>query len=84
MGQHVRTEEHSIRGRADVVLETATTVYIFEFKLWSAGTPEEAIEQIRKQGYAEPYRSCGKPVRLIGVSFDTEKRNIGEWKEEAL
>ena len=84
MGQHVRTEEHSIRGRADFVLETATTVYIFEFKLWSAGTPEEAIEQIRKQGYAEPYRSCGKPVRLIGVSFDTEKRNIGEWKEEAL
>ena len=84
MGQSVRVEEHSIRGRADVVLETATTVYIFEFKLWSAGTPEEAIEQIRKQGYAEPYRSCGKPVRLIGVSFDTEKRNIGEWKEEAL
>jgi len=84
MGQHVRTEEHSILGRADFVLETATTVYIFEFKLWSAGTPEEAIEQIRKQGYAEPYRSCGKPVRLIGVSFDTEKRNIGEWKEEAL
>ncbi len=84
MGQHVRTEEHSILGRADFVLETATTVYIFEFKLWSAGTPEEAIEQIRKQGYAEPYRSCGKPVRLIGVSFDTEKRNIGEWKEETL
>ncbi|MGP1461056.1 MAG: ATP-binding protein [Bacteroides sp.] len=84
MGQSVRVEEHSIRGRADVVLETATTVYIFEFKLWSAGTPEEAIEQIRKQGYAEPYRSGAKPVRLIGVSFDTEKRNIGEWKEEAL
>ena len=84
MGQHVRTEEHSIRGRADFVLETATTVYIFEFKLWSAGTPEEAIAQIRQQGYAEPYRGGAKPVRLIGVSFDTEQRNIGEWREEAL
>ena len=84
LGQYVRTEVHSLLGRADFVLETATTVYIFEFKLWSAGTPEEAIAQIRQQGYAEPYRGGAKPVRLIGVSFDTAQRNIGEWREEAL
>ncbi len=79
MGLRVHTEVHNLQGRADCVVETETHVYVFEFKLWSAGTPEEALVQIREKGYAEPYMSLGKEIILVGVSFDEAKRNIGAW-----
>ena len=34
------------------------------------------------RGYAQPYRASGKPVVLIGIAFDKEKRTIGDWKSE--
>ena len=84
MGQRVHTEVHNIQGRADCVVELADTVYIFEFKLWSTGTPEEALAQIREKGYVVPYQASGKKIIAIGASFDEAKRNIGAWKCEAL
>ena len=84
LGQYVQTEVQSVTGRADCVVDTPTTVYIFELKLWSTGTAEDALTQIRTKGYGTPYKSSGKEVILIGASFDAEKRNIGEWKVERL
>ena len=84
MGQRVHTEVHNIQGRADCVIELPNTVYIFEFKLWSAGSPEDALTQIREKGYAVPYQASGKKIIAIGVSFDEAKRNIGAWKAEIL
>ena len=84
MGQRVHTEVHNIQGRADCVIELPNTVYIFEFKLWSAGSPEDALTQIREKGYAVPYQASGKKIIAIGVSFDEAKRNIGAWKAEEL
>lgn len=84
LGQYVQTEVQSVTGRADCVVDTPTTVYIFELKLWSTGTAEDALTQIRTKGYDTPYKSSGKEVILIGASFDAEKRNIGEWKVERL
>ena len=82
MGEWVRTEMHSARGRADCIVETHDTVYIFEFKLLSAGTPEDAIAQIKHQGYADQFRSEGKKLLLIGASFDEAVRTLGEWRVE--
>ena len=84
MGQRVHTEVHNIQGRADCVVELPNTVYIFEFKLWSAGSPEDALTQIREKGYAVPYQASEKKIIAIGVSFDEAKRNIGAWKAEIL
>ena len=84
MGQRVHTEVHNIQGRADCVVELPDTVYILEFKLWSAGTPEEALAQIREKGYAVPYQASGKKIIAIGASFDEAKRNIGAWKCETF
>ncbi len=84
MGLHVHTEVHNIQGRADCVVELPDTVYIFEFKLWSVGTPEEALAQIREKGYAVPYQASGKKIIAIGASFDETKRNIEAWKCETL
>ena len=84
MGQHVHTEVHNIVGRADCVVELKDTIYLFEFKLWSSGSPEDALAQIEEKGYATPYKSSGKKLIAVGASFDEAKRNIGAWKAKEL
>ena len=84
MGQFVQTEVYCSTGRADCVVKTADTVYIFEFKLSDNGSAEEALAQIKKNGYAEQYKADGKKIVLIGAGFDEEKRTIKEWKAEVL
>ena len=80
MGQFVQTEVHSAKGRADCVVKTADTVYIFEFKLSSNGTAEDAITQIKEKDYAAKYMADGKKIVLIGSSFDEKTRTIKDWK----
>ena len=80
MGMYTQTEVYSAKGRADCVVYTEHIIYIFEFKLWSAGTAEDALTQIQAQEYYKPLRLQGKKLVLIGTSFDEEKRNIKEWK----
>ena len=82
MGQFVQTEVHNSVGRADCVVHTRDVIYVFEFKLWSKGTPQEALVQIKANGYDTPFRASGKRVVLIGVSFDEQKRTIGAWEAE--
>ena len=82
MGQFVQTEVHNSVGRADCVVHTRDVIYVFEFKLWSKGTPQEALAQIKANGYDTPFRASGKRVVLIGVSFDEQKRTIGAWEAE--
>ena len=80
----VKTEEASAAGRSDMVVETESAVYVFEFKL--DGTVEEALAQIDSKGYLIPYsvtkdkNGNDKKLVKIGVSFDAEKRTLGEWK----
>ena len=81
MGLFTQTEVQSATGRADCVAITPQYVYVFEFKLWSTGTAEEALQQIVDKGYATKYASAGKELILVGASFDEAKRNIGEWVE---
>jgi len=80
MGMYTQTEVYSAKGRADCVVHTAHTLYIFEFKLWSSGTADEALAQIQEQEYFKPLRLLGKKLVLIGTSFDETKRNLKEWK----
>ena len=84
MGQFIETEIHCAKGRADCIVHTKDSIYIFEFKLMSAGTAEDAIAQIKEKGYAAQFKAEGKKIILIGSSFDEEERTIGEWKTENL
>lgn len=77
MGFTVRTEVHSARGRCDMQIHTADYVYIFEFKV--DGTCEDAMDQIRKNGYAVPFESDPRTIYLIGANFSTETRNLTGW-----
>ena len=84
MGQFVQTEIHCAKGRADCIVHTKDSIYIFEFKLMSAGTADDAIAQIKEKGYASQFKAEGKKIILIGSSFDEEMRTVGEWKTEKL
>ena len=84
MGQFVQTEVHNSVGRADCVVHTRDVIYVFEFKLWSKGTPQEALAQIKSKGYALPYEVTGKRVVLIGASFDERKHTLGAWEVKTL
>ena len=84
MGQFVETEVHCSTGRADCVVQTTDSIYIFEFKLSGNGNAEDAIAQIQKQNYAAKYKTDGKKIVLIGSSFDEGVRTIQDWKTEVL
>jgi hypothetical protein len=60
------------------VAETKRYVYCFEFKL--NGSADEALAQMDRKEYLLPWQGSGKQLVKVGVSFDHEKRNIGEWK----
>jgi len=84
MGQFVQTEVHCSTGRADCVVITVDTVYIFEFKLSGNGSAEDALEQIKENAYAAKYKMDEKKIVLIGTSFSEETRTIKDWKVELL
>jgi hypothetical protein len=78
LGFNCRSEVRIADGRIDTLVETKKFVYCFEFKL--EGTAEEALRQIDSKDYLLPWQGNDKKLRKVGVSFDFEKRNIGEWK----
>ena len=78
LGQYVRCEVHSSRGRADCILETDNFVYIFEFKVDKSA--REALDQIEEKGYALPYAADSRQVFKIGVSFDARERSLAQWE----
>ena len=84
MGQFVQTEVHCSTGRADCVVQTADTIYIFEFKLSGNGSADDAIKQIQEQQYGAQYKTEGKKIVLIGSSFDEKMRTIKDWKTKVL
>ncbi len=84
MNQFVHTEVHCSTGRADCVVEFKDKVYIFEFKLVSNASSEEAVKQIKEKNYADRFSGSGKNLIAVGSSFDEEKRTIKEWAVETL
>lgn len=80
-GLDVRTEVLTCDGRIDMVVMFPDKIYIIEFKCNQGA--EAAIRQIREKGYALPYQGEGRKIILVGIGFDTEKRNISDWAWEA-
>ena len=78
LGKFVTCEVHSAKGRADCFVETKEYIYIFEFKLDRGA--EEALAQIEEKGYALPYAADARRLFKVGVKFDSQARNITEWK----
>ncbi|MDR2425480.1 MAG: PD-(D/E)XK nuclease domain-containing protein, partial [Prevotellaceae bacterium] len=82
MGQFIDAEQRSAAGRADAVVETENTVYVFEFKLDENGTAEDAIKQIDSKGYLIPFTAGSKRLVKVGAEFNTKERTLGRWMFE--
>jgi hypothetical protein len=81
IGIDIKTEVKTNRGCIDVVMETEDHIYVLEFKL---DTANNALSQIKEKKYYEKYLSSHKGIKLIGVAFDPEQPNLGEYKVETL
>ena len=80
LGQYVRSEVHSSKGRSDVEVETDDAIYVFEFKV--GGKPCDALSQIKQSGYAEKYKASSKSIVLIGATISRNKRTLSKWQIE--
>ena len=81
-GFDIRMEDVQSDGRADIVARHPAMTCIFELKV---GEPvDRAFAQIRRKGYAEPYVADGRPIWLIGLSFDRETRRLVDCAAEKV
>jgi len=78
LGYYVDIEVRTPRGRVDAVLRTATTLYVMELKIDTSA--DTAMQQIDLRHYPERFALCGLPVVKVAISFDTERRTLGEWR----
>ncbi|MDR0894025.1 MAG: ATP-binding protein [Prevotellaceae bacterium] len=79
LGQYAQIEQASAQGRADLVVTTLDTVYVFEFKMMNNGTAEDALKQIHEKGYAIPYAAGTRKVVKIGAEFSEKERTVSRW-----
>jgi hypothetical protein len=79
MGQFIEVEQDSAVGRADAVITTADTVYVFEFKLTGNATAEDALKQIDEKGYLIPFIAGNKRLVKVGAEFSKIERGLKRW-----
>ena len=82
LGLYMQSEVHTMKGRADSIVETPTHIYILEFKINSTG--ETAFQQIIDQKYALSYSADKRTKIGIGINFDTKTRELDDWKIDIL
>ncbi len=82
LGIKIDVEVATNIGRIDALIKTEKFIYIIEFKLNADAS--KALEQIKAKKYFEQYQHDPRPITLIGISFDTQEKNIGDFKIEAL
>ena len=80
LNHYVDVEVRTPRGRVDMVLRTATHLYLFELKLNKDAAT--AMRQIDLRQYPKRFVQCGLPVVKVGINFDVEKHNITDWTVE--
>jgi hypothetical protein len=77
LGMYVDVEVSTPRGRVDMVMRTATTLYIVELKLNQSA--EAAIQQIDLKNYPERFALCGLPMVKVSINFDMERHTLKDW-----
>ena len=81
-GMYVDVEVRTPKGRVDVVMRTARTLYVIELKLGKSA--DAAMAQINLKNYPERFVLSGLPVVKVGINFDPEKHTLGDWLIEEL
>lgn len=81
MGINMAAEVETNEGRIDGVLTTGDFIYVMEFKM---GAAQEALDQIKEKKYYQKYLSAPQKIKIIGIGFDLEQKNIDEYKIEEI
>ena len=76
-GYYVDVEVRTPKGRVDMVMRTATKLYLIELKLDKSA--ESAMQQIDLKQYPERFALCGLPVVSVAVNFDSATHTISDW-----
>ena len=77
----ILVEQNTAKGRIDITMETADTIYVMELKFNKSA--EEALAQIEAKHYADAFKMSGKKVVKIGLNFSVKDEvNCLEWKIE--
>ena len=77
LGAYVDVEVRTPMGRVDLVMRTATTLYVVELKLNQSAAA--AMQQIDLRNYPERFALCGLPVVKVGINFDMERHTLKDW-----
>lgn len=78
LGAWADVEVHTPKGRVDIVMTFMKRMYLIELKLDSSA--QKAMAQIDLRDYAAAFSQCGYPITKIAVNFDSQTRNISDWK----
>ena len=74
----IMVESHTAKGRIDITMETADTIYVMELKFNKSA--EEALAQIEAKHYADAFKMIGKKVVKIGLNFSVKDEvNSLDW-----
>ena len=77
----IGVEQHTAKGRIDITLETASTIYVMELKFGKSA--QEALEQINAKRYAQAFAMKDKRVVKVGLNFTVKDEvNTLEWVME--
>lgn len=81
LGYYVDVEVRTPHGRVDMVMRTATALYVVELKLDKSA--DVAARQIALKDYPSRFALSGLPIVRVGIGFDSEQRTIADWVIEA-
>lgn len=76
---NIQVEQHTAKGRIDLSLETADTIYVMELKFDKSAA--EALEQIVAKHYVDAFKLKGKSIVKVGMNFSLKDGvSTLEWK----
>jgi hypothetical protein len=80
LGIDIIGEDVTNRGRIDLTLKIAETIYIIEFKVGDS----DALHQIKTKNYALKYIHEEKNIYLVGINFSEKEKNISHFQWEKI
>ena len=78
IGFRVEVERMLATGRIDIVCTTARHIYVIELKLTKNGGVKAAAEQIKANGYTEPFMADKRGVIALAVELDDMGKGLVE------
>ena len=78
IGFRVEVERMLATGRIDIVCTTARHIYVMELKLTKNGGIKSATEQIKANGYTEPFLADKRDVTALAVELDDMGKGLVE------